>query len=134
MRVVRGITIVVGALSVWTGLALPASAAPPRFDGQTTLQVPGVIVGWPLTRGAAVYNLTVQHGHGRIYPTTVGSGYVFQWTNLSTGASGIITDDLPDRDAVVTGPGQVIVTATAHLPGLDDVFGRPSFGTFYVTP
>ncbi len=134
MRVVRGFMTGVAAVSVLVGLAVPASAEPAMFDGVTTLQIPGVVVAWPVTRGAAVYNTAVQHGHGRIYPTPIGSGYVFQWTNLSTGASGIITDGLPDRAAVATGPGQVVVTATAHLRGLEDVFVTPSVGTFYVTP
>lgn len=122
------------AVSAWTGSSVSASGEPVVFDGATTLQIPGVVVGWPLTRGAAVYNPTVQHGHGQIYPTPDGSGYVFQWTNLSTGASGTITDANPDRGAVITGPGQVIVTATAHLPFTSDVYGTPSVGTFYVTP
>lgn len=98
------------------------------------LQVPGVLVGWPLTRGAAVYNPTVFHGDGRINPTPAGFGYVYQWNNLSTGASGTITDHHPDRSAVPTGPGRVVVTATYYLPGTTDVYGTPSVGTFFVTP
>lgn len=134
MRGCRVFMTVVVAVSIWVGLTLPARAEQPTFDGATTLQIPGVLVGWPLTRGAAVYNPVVQYGHGRIYPTPAGYGYVFSWTNLSTGASGVITDDHPERGAVATGPGHVVVTATAHLRGLEDVFGTPSIGTFYVTP
>lgn len=133
MRSFRKFMIGVAAMAAWVGSTAPAAAEPAQFDGATTLQIPGVLVGWPLTRGAAVYNPTVQHGHGQIYPTPDGFGYVFQWTNLSTGASGTITDGIPNRGAVTTGPGQVIVTATAHLPFTTDVYGTPSVGTFYVT-
>jgi len=133
-RTVRRSMIGVLAVSAWIGCSVPASAEPPQFDGMTTLQVPGTIVGWPLTRGGAFYNPVVHHGHGQIYPTPDGYGYEFQWINLSTGASGNITDRHPDRDAVTTGPGQVVVTVTAHLPDLHDVFGTPSVGTFYVAP
>ncbi|TQC44185.1 hypothetical protein EEB14_38730 [Rhodococcus sp. WS4] len=131
---VRGWIIGVLAVSAWIGCSVPALADAPQFDGTTTLQVPGTVVGWPLTRGGAFYYPSVHHGHGQIYPTPDGYGYEFQWINLSTGASGIITDQHADRDAVTTGPGQILVTVTAHLPGLYDVFGTPSAGTFYVTP
>ncbi|WP_143542961.1 hypothetical protein [Rhodococcus sp. NCIMB 12038] len=133
-RVVRRLMIGVLAVSAWIGGAGPAFAEPPQFDGVTTLQVPGTVVGWPLTRGGAFYNIVVHHGHGQIYPTPDGYGYEFQWINLSTGASGVITDLTPGRDAVTTGPGQILVTVTARLPGLYDVYGTPSVGTFYVTP
>ena len=134
MSASRGVVVAVVAFGAWLGASTSASAEPAVFDGATTLQLPGVVAGWPLTRGAAVYTPTVQHGHGRIYPTPDGYGYVYQWTNLSTGATGVVADDSPDRKAVLTGAGQVVVTATAHPRFVSDVFGTPSVGTFYVTP
>lgn len=129
-------TFVVGALAsaALIGFTAPASAEPSSLDRSTVLQVPGVLIGWPLTRGAAVYNPTVFHGDGRINPTPAGFGYVYQWNNLSTGASGTITDHHPERSAVPTGPGQVVVTTMYSLPGMADVYGTPSLGTFFVTP
>nr|WP_296769525.1 hypothetical protein [Rhodococcus sp. (in: high G+C Gram-positive bacteria)] len=131
-----GAILIAGAASMTAtiGVAAPANAEPVNFDGVTTLQIPGVVIGWPLTRGAAVYNPTVEHGNGRIHPTPDGYGYVFRWNNLSTGASGVITDSDPDRAAVATGAGQVVVQGTYQLDDLGQVFAIPSTGTFYVSP
>ncbi|MFD4180649.1 hypothetical protein [Rhodococcus sp. NPDC058514] len=106
-------------------MTLPsASAEPaPRFDAATVLQIPGVLAG---PYGAAMYNPTVHHGHGSIFPTPVGYGYVYTWTNLFTGASGTITDRDPGRHEIHTGSGQVVVTG--HYPGAQVA----SIGTFYV--
>ena len=134
MRMVRGAMVVLAAATAWLASAAPSWTEPTGLDSVTTLQVPGTMVAWPLTRGAAVYSPAVQHGHGQIFPTPVGSGYVFEWTNLSSGASGIVTDDHPTRDAITTGPGQIVVRATADPRFAPDVFVTPSFGTFYVTP
>ncbi|WP_458683347.1 hypothetical protein [Prescottella equi] len=84
-----------------------------------------MVVG-PLGGGAAVYNPTVQHGHSTIFPTPVGYGYGYTWTNLFTGASGTITDRDLDRGGVHTGAGQVVVTGS--YPGSQIT----SIGTFYV--
>ncbi|HEY5854582.1 MAG TPA: hypothetical protein VIW24_11170 [Aldersonia sp.] len=128
VRVVVGIAAVVSV-----GFAAPATADTPPLDNATTLQVPGTIVGWPLTRGAAVFNSVVQHGHGRIAAPPTGYGDV-RWVNLSTGSSGVVNDTSPDRHAVITGAGQVVVVVTPRPRDLVDVFGTPSVGTFYVTP
>lgn len=117
-----GATAVVTALG---GATIAVAEPGPWFESATVLQIPGVIVG-PLGGGAAVYNPTVQHGHGTIFPTPVGYGYVYTWTNLFTGASGTITDRDPDRGGVHTGAGQVVVTG--HYPGSQIA----SIGTFYV--
>ena len=129
-RVVRGLVVGVAAASVSLTTAGPAAAEPPALDSVTTLQVPGVIVAWPLTRGAAIVNPTVQHGHGWIALGPGGNAWVLQWTNLSTGASGVLTGVAP----VFTGAGQVVAVATPHPGFLSDIASTPSVGTFAVTP
>ncbi|WP_415973070.1 hypothetical protein [Rhodococcus sp. 077-4] len=134
LRTVGRAALVVVAAAATFGSAVPANAEPVRFDGTTTLQIPGVVVAWPLTRGAAVYNPIVEHGSGHIHPAPDGYGYIFTWTNLSTGASGTITDASPDRAAVATGAGQVVVRGEYRLGDLGQVFTIPSIGSFYVSP
>ncbi|MFC9789572.1 hypothetical protein [Rhodococcus sp. NPDC127528] len=121
--------IVAGVIvaSVTAGGAAVASAAEPaEFESVTVLQIPGLAIG-PPGGGAALYNPTVHHGHGAIFPAPVGYGYTYTWTNLSTGASGTITDQDPDRSAIRTGAGQLVVTGSYNYPG------TASIGTFYVS-
>lgn len=106
------------------------AAAQPAIDQSTVLQVPGVVVAWPITGGAAVVNPTVRHGHGYIDPGPSYGGWVFTWTNLSTGTSGTVAEHTPRP--VFTGAGQLVVTAQYRIPQAP--FGIPSVGTFYVTP
>lgn len=128
-RAVRGFVVGVAAVTMSLLAAGPAAAEPPALDATTTLQVPGVIVAWPLTRGAAVVSPTVQHGHGWIALGPAGNAWVVQWTNLSTGASGVLTGP----DAVFAGAGQVVAVATPQPAFLGDITSIPSIGTFAVT-
>ncbi len=122
-----------GIAGVCAGIALAsagAAAAQAPYPAETRLQVPGLIVAANPANGAALAQPTVSHGHGAIFPVPAGNGYVYTWQNLSTGASGTITDWSGDRAEIITGAGQIVVTAT--LPGVGG-FQTPSIGTFYVT-
>ncbi|MFD3508488.1 hypothetical protein [Nocardia sp. NPDC058666] len=130
MRRTVGTSALVGFAGLFVAIAAAgAAAAQPSYPAETRLQVPGLIVAANPANGAALVQPTVSHGHGAIYPTPAGHGYVYTWQNLSTGASGTITDWSADRAEIITGPGQILVTAT--LPGLGG-FQTPSVGTFYV--
>ncbi|AZG48069.1 hypothetical protein [Gordonia insulae] len=123
---------VVASAMVWT--APTASAAPktaPTMKASFLLQVPGGVLG---KGGAAAYQPRVFYGHGHINPTPVGYGYIYRWFNASTGASGLITDRTPHRQAVRTGPGQLVVSGLwgDRRPGY--IAAAPSVGTFYVGP
>lgn len=109
-----------------------AAADTPMFTSATTLQLPGLIVAANPANGAALHQPTIRYSsHGTIYPTPDGYGYIYQWTNLSTGASGTIIDTSPDRAEIQTGPGQILITATnPTIAG--GGFQTPSIGTFYV--
>ncbi|MCX5045996.1 hypothetical protein OG921_22760 [Aldersonia sp. NBC_00410] len=134
VRTIGGLVVGVLGVGMWIGSTAPAAAEPVTFDGATTLQVPGVIVGLPITRGAAPYTPTIEHGHGRIHPVRQGYGWTYTWVNLSTGGSGTITEQQPTDAATTTGSGQVVVTASVRIPDLGEVIVTPSVGTFFVTP
>ncbi|MFE3545389.1 hypothetical protein ACFXK0_20705 [Nocardia sp. NPDC059177] len=127
-----GATALFGVAGVFAGIAVisaGAAAAQTPYPSETQLQVPGLIIAANPANGAALVQTTVSHGHGAIYPVPMGNRYVYTWQNLSTGASGTITDWSGERTEIVTGAGQIVVTAS--LPGVGG-FQTPSIGTFYV--
>ncbi|MFD8098957.1 hypothetical protein ACFV24_05420 [Nocardia fluminea] len=128
-----GASALLGVAGVFAGITVVSAAtaaAQAPYPAETRLQVPGLIVAANPANGAALVQPTVSHGHGAIYPVPAGNGYVYTWQNLSTGASGTVTGWSGDRTEIVTGAGQVVVTAS--LPGVGG-FQTPSIGTFYVT-
>lgn len=112
-----------------------ASAVPqqrPNMTASVVLQVPGGVLAFPRPGGAAAYQPRVFFGHGHINPTPSGYGYIYQWHNLSTGASGTITDRTPHRDAVRTGLGQIVMSGLYARNDIPLIAKSPSIGTFYV--
>ncbi|MGV9749568.1 hypothetical protein [Nocardia farcinica] len=131
--------IAVGASVAGAGVAAADDSVvfgPAVFDSATVLQVPGLIVAPEPRNGAALVHPTVFHGpRGTINPTPAGFGYTFTWVNLSTGASGTVTDATPNRGEIHTGAGQLVVTSYLAGPivnGRAPSFQTPAVGTFHV--